>query len=144
MYNNDSSKKKKNLIQILQTTWKNFHSIINTLKNQKLKHLKIIDLLSELPFYKELNVIKTDPAFRGISWEKDPINQLEASKSSIKDLFGNLLNETKGFKYQITLIVNWKEYKLEEIEFTLVSFSSTTKTMINRKLGLGKSFQEIL
>ena len=34
---------------------------------------------------------------------KDPINQLEASKSSIKDLFSDLLNETKGFKYQITL-----------------------------------------
>ena len=30
------------------------------------------------------------------------IVQLEASKSSIKDLFNNLLNETKGFKYQIT------------------------------------------
>ena len=28
---------------------------------------------------------------------KDPINQLEASKSSIKDLFSDLLNETKGF-----------------------------------------------
>ena len=36
-----------------------------------------------------------------ISWE----NQLEASKSSIKDLFSVLLNETKGFKYQITLKV---------------------------------------
>ena len=34
---------------------------------------------------------------------KDPILQLEASKSSIKDLFNDLLNETKGFKYQITL-----------------------------------------
>ena len=30
--------------------------------------------------------------------------QLEASKSSIKDLFNDLLNETKGFKYQITVI----------------------------------------
>ena len=30
---------------------------------------------------------------------KDPIVQLEASKSSIKDLFNDLLNETKGFKY---------------------------------------------
>ena len=29
---------------------------------------------------------------------KDPIVQLEASKSSIKDLFSDLLNETKGFK----------------------------------------------
>ena len=37
--------------------------------------------------------------------KKDPIKQLEASKSSIKDLFSDLLNETKGFKYQITLKV---------------------------------------
>ena len=32
--------------------------------------------------------------------KKDPIKQLEASKSSIKkDLPSNLLNETKGFNY---------------------------------------------
>ena len=29
---------------------------------------------------------------------KDPILQLEASKSSITDLFSDLLNEAKGFK----------------------------------------------
>ena len=40
--------------------------------------------------------------------KKDPIKQLEASKSSIKDLFSDLLNETKGFKYQITLKVMLK------------------------------------
>ena len=34
---------------------------------------------------------------------KDPTLQLEASKSSIKDLFNDLLNETKGFKYHITV-----------------------------------------
>ena len=33
---------------------------------------------------------------------KDSIVQLEASKSSIKDLFNDLLNETKDFKYHIT------------------------------------------
>ena len=37
--------------------------------------------------------------------KKDPIKQLEASKSSTKDSFSDLLNETKGFKYQITLKV---------------------------------------
>ena len=72
---------------------------------------------SKLPFYEELNVIKTNHAFRGYAMsykveiieKKDPIKQLEASKSSIKDLFSDLfclvtcLNETKGFKYQITL-----------------------------------------
>ena len=60
-------------------------------------------MLSELPFYEELSVIKTDHPFRGyaMSWKvetmerKDPINHSEASKSSIKDLFNNLLNETK-------------------------------------------------
>ena len=36
---------------------------------------------------------------------KDPIVQLEARKLNIKDLFGNLLNETKGFRYQITVKV---------------------------------------
>ena len=30
-----------------------------------IKCLKYIDLLSELPFYEELNVIKTDHAFKG-------------------------------------------------------------------------------
>ena len=43
---------------------------------------------------------------------KDPIAQLEASKSSIKDLFSDLLNETKGFKYQITVTVLLKSRNL--------------------------------
>ena len=42
-------------------------------------------------------------------WEKDPTTQLEASKSIIKDLFNDILNETKGFKYQITLNVMLKK-----------------------------------
>ena len=55
---------------------------------------------------------------------KYPIVQLETSKSSIKDLFSNLLNETKGLKYQITVKVLLKEYKLNgEIEFAPVYFN---------------------
>ena len=34
---------------------------------------------------------------------KDPIVQLKASKLSIKNLLNDILNETKVFKYQITL-----------------------------------------
>ena len=41
--------------------------------------------------------------------KKDVIVQLEASKSSIKDLFNDLLSETKGFKYQITVKVLLKK-----------------------------------
>ena len=35
--------------------------------------------------------------------KKDPIKQVEASKSSVKDWLSDLLDETKGFKYQIIL-----------------------------------------
>ena len=76
---------------------------------------------------------------------KNPIVQLEASKSSIKDLFNNLLNESKGFNYQITVKVFLKKYKLNgEIEFAPVYFSSVTKTVINHRLRLETSFQETL
>ena len=79
------------------------------IEKPKIKRLKNIDQLAELPFYEQLSIIKTNQAFRGYAMSykveiierKDPVVQLEASKSSIKDLFGDLLNETKGFKYQI-------------------------------------------
>ena len=123
------------------------------IEKPKIKRLKNIDLLSELPFYEELNVIKTNHAFRGYAMsykveiieKKDPIKQLEASKSSIKDLFNDLLNETKGFKYQIMHKVVLKKYKPNgEIEFTPVYFNSTTKTVINHKFRLEIFLQEIL
>ena len=80
-----------------------------------------------------------------ITERKDPIVQLEASKSSIKDLFSDLLNETKGFKYQITVKVLLKKYKLNgEIEFAPVYFNSVTKTVINHRFRLENYFQEIL
>ena len=82
-------------------------------KKPKVKRLKNIDHLAELPFYEQLSVIKTNQAFRGYAMLykveiieiKDTIVQLEASKSSIKDLLSDLLNETKGFKYHITVKV---------------------------------------
>ena len=83
------------------------------IKKPKIKSLKNIDQLAELPFYKKLSIIKANQAFRGYAMSykveiierKDPILQLEASKLSIKDLFNNLLNETKGFKYQIKVLL---------------------------------------
>ena len=123
------------------------------IKKPKVKRLKNIDRLAELPFYEQLSVIKTNQAFRGYAMSykveiierKDPIVQLEASKLSIKDLFSDLLNETKSFKYQITVKVLLKKYKLiREIEFRPVYFNSKTETIINHKFKLKSYFQEIL
>ena len=80
------------------------------IKKPKVKRLKDIDQLIELPFYEQLDVIKTDEAFSGyaISYKvqiverKDPIVQLKASKLSIKNLF-------KVFKYQIT-VKPWRNW----------------------------------
>ena len=123
------------------------------IEKTKIKCLKNIDLLSELPFYEELNIIKMNHAFRGyavsykveIVEKKDPIKQLEASNASIKHLFSDLLNEAKGFKYQIMLKVMLKTYKPNgEMEFSPVYFNSTTKTVINQKFSLKNAFQEML
>ena len=73
------------------------------IKNPEIKQLKNIDLLSELPFYERLSKIKTDQTFKGYAMsykveiidKKDPLAQLEASKSSIKDLFNDLLDEKR-------------------------------------------------
>ena len=123
------------------------------IEKPKIKRLTNVNLLAELPFYKQLNIIKANQAFKGhaISYKveiverKDLILQLEASKSSIKDLFSNLLNEIKGFKYQITVKVLLKKYKLnEEIEFAPVYFNSLTKIVTNKRFKLQNVFQEIL
>ena len=62
-------------------------------KKPKVKCLKSIDQLAELPCYEQLSVIKADQAFKGYAMpgkveiieRKDPIVQLKTSKASIKD-----------------------------------------------------------
>ena len=88
-----------------------------SIDKRKIKCLLDINLLAQLPFYEQLSIIKTDQAFSGYAMSykveivkrKDPIVQLEASKLSVKDLFSYLINEMKGFKYQITVKVLFKK-----------------------------------
>ena len=92
------------------------------IERPKIKKLTNLELLKKLPFYDELSIIKNSSAFSGYarSYEveiinkKDPLVQLEASKLSIKDLFKDLLNEIKGFKYQITLAILLNKIKTDE------------------------------
>ena len=71
--------------------------------------------------------------------KKYPLSQLEASKSSIKDLFKYLLDQATGFKYQITIKILLKDTKALK-----VNFNSTTETVINHKFDLENSVQIIL
>ena len=91
------------------------------IEKPKVRRLKNIDQLGGPPFYEQLSVIKTNQAFIGYAMSykveiiegKYSIVQLEASKSSIKDLFSDLLNETRGFKYQITVKVLIKKIQAQ-------------------------------
>ena len=93
---------------------------ILSIDKPKIKGLKNIDLLAEFPFYDQLNIIRTGHAFSGYAMsykvkivdKKYVIIQFEAVKSSINDLFIDLLNETRGFKYQITVKVLLKSTSL--------------------------------
>ena len=80
-----------------------FNTII---EKPKIKLLKYIDLSAGLPFFENLRIIKTNQASSGyaksykleIIERKDLIVQLEVSKLCIKNFFGDLLKEIKGFK----------------------------------------------
>ena len=96
------------------------------IKKRKIKRLKNIDLLFELPFLEKLNIIKTNHAVREYAMsykvklvkKKDPIEQLEASKSSINDK--RMRDRIMKQKYQITLKVvfkNAKALKLNLLQF---------------------------
>ena len=109
--------------------------------------------MQEVPFYNELNVVKSSNAFSGyarsykveIVDHKDPLVQLQASKSSIEDLLKDLLDEMKGFKYQITVAVLLSKAKINgSTKYSPVYFNSTTKTVITSEFSLDKSFREIL
>ena len=136
----------KKLFQILPF----YNTFIEIPEIKKLSNAK---LLQELSFFDELSIVKNSYAFTGyarsykvqIVDKKDPLVQLQASKSSIEDLFKDLLNEMKNFKYQITLTVLLSEVKTDgNIEYSPVYFNSITKTVISSEVNLDKSFQEIL
>ena len=77
------------------------------IEKPEIKKLSNIKLLQELPFYNGLNVVKSSNAFSGYArtYKVDPLVQLQASKASIEDLFKDLLDEMKGFNYQVTVAV---------------------------------------
>ena len=130
-----------------------FYNVL--IENPQVKRLKKIALLHKLPFCDKLSIAKISKTFKkcaknykvGIIDSKDPLAQLEASKSSAKNSFKDLLNEVKGFKYHVAVKVllskRKKKKKNGDIELTLVYFNFTTKRVINLEHDLDKSFQKI-
>ena len=123
-----NEKEARNLFQTLP-----FYNVL--VEKPEIKKLSNGELLHELPFDDELSVVEILKAFKRYarSYEvekvdhKGPLFQLEASKSIIKDLFKDLLNEIKGLEYQITVKVLLSKDKNEGTEYSSVYFNSITK-----------------
>ena len=131
-----NEKEAKKLFQTLP-----FYNVL--IEKSEVTKLSNIELLHELPFYDELSVVEIPKAFKRyarsckveIVDHKDHLAQLESSKPRIKDLFKDLLNEMKGFKYEITVkVLLSKDKRNEGIEYSSVYFNSTTKTVINSEI----------
>ena len=110
---------------------------IDFIKSDVVKKFSNVELMSELPFYKDLSVKEVREAFKRyaksfrveIVDRKDSIIQLYSSKRCISELFGELLSEMKGFKYQIALFVTLKKHKLDGTA-EYASVNSFVKTVI--------------
>ena len=132
-----------------------YNVLIDFIKSDAVKKFNNVELMSKLPFHKDLSVEEISEAFKRyaksyrvqIVDKKDPMIQLCSSKVRIIKLFGELLSEMKGFKYQITLFVTLKKSKLDgTIEYAAVYLNSFVKTVINYDFddSIDKSFSEIL
>ena len=77
------------------------------IKKPRTKKLSNQELLRELPFYEDINILRNERTFRGYakSYKVEIINNrnlsdlLSVIKNSIKNLFDELLRKKGGFKY---------------------------------------------
>ena len=115
----------KKLLKILPF----YNILIDFMEKPKIKRLSNVELLNVLPFYNSLSIKEISEAFKRyaesfsieIVDKKDPLMQLNSSKSSIKDLFKDLLHEMDGFKYQITINATLRKEKVNgDTEFASV------------------------
>ena len=131
-----------------------YNVLIDFMNTPKVKQLTIVEILNELPFYNSLVVREISKTFkryaRSFSIEiidkKDVLIQLNSSKANIKDLFGVLLREIEGFKYNITMNITLSKYKGNGDTDPSVYFNSLIKTVINYNFKhlVHKCFEELL
>ena len=123
------------------------------IKKLGIKKLKNYELLRELPFYDDINILRKEKTFKQyaetydieIIQNKNLSNSLVISKPAIKYLFSDLLRDKNAFKYVLTAKISLKKHvNNNEPKDSIVYFHLLIKTIINRRYHLNNSFEEIL
>ena len=100
------------------------------IKKPRIKKLSNQELLRGLPFYDDINISKNERAFREyaktykveIISNRNLSDLLSVIKSSVKNLFDELLREKRGFKYIINVKITLKN-KLMTMSLILKDFT---------------------
>ena len=115
--------------------------------------MKNHELLRDLPFYNNVNILRKDRAFKNyaetydieIINNKNLSDSLVISKPTKKDRFSNLLRYKNGFKYVLTSKISLKKHiNNNEPKDATISLNSLVKMVINQRYHLNDSFEEIL
>ena len=87
------------------------------IKNRRIKKLSNLELLRELSFFDDINILRNERAFTGYAetYKVEIINNrnlsdlLSVIKNSITNLFDELLREKRAFKYSISVKITLKK-----------------------------------
>ena len=122
---------------------------------RKLRSKKLINqqLLQVLSFYDDVVILRKQKAFKnyGATYEVETIDNkslddsLFLSKTSIKNLFNELLRENRRFKYILSTKTTLKKHVNDnETCYSIVYFNSKAKMIINQRYYFNESFLKIL
>ena len=123
------------------------------IKKPCIKKLSNQELLRELPFYDDINILRNERTFRRYAktYKVEIINNTNLSdllsvikNSKKKNYLMNYLEKKGGFKYIISVKITLKK-RINDNEFNLKTlyFNSLIKTVINQRYHLNDSFEEI-
>ena len=114
-------------------------------KNQILKNI--------LPLYETVGISKRQRAFRGyaetfnveLTDRESLSDSLFSAKSSIIDLFSDLLEEKRGFKYVLAGTITLKRWNnaINRYDIETIYINSEAVTVTNQRFNLGTSCEKL-
>ena len=106
-----------------------------------------------LPLYDSIGISKRERAFRGyakiynveVTDRKSLSDSLFLAKSSIIDLFSDLLEEKRGFKYVLSATITLKRWNnaINRFDIETIYLNSEVVTVTNQRFNLSASYEKL-
>ena len=144
-----SKKKKKNFTNAILSELPFFPK-----RSKRPKRLTRHQILRNmLPLYDSVGISKRERAFRGyaetynveVTDRKSLSDSLFLAKSSIIDLFSDLLEEKRGFKYVLSATITLKRWNnaINRYDIETIYINSEAVTVTNQRFNLSTSYEKL-